>query len=47
VKASIGAGWWGGTVPVAAGGGIVAATWAAVAIPGNPNSAKLMAKIYA
>jgi hypothetical protein len=47
VKASIGSGWWGGTVPVAAGGGIVAATWAAVAIPGNPNSAKLMARIYA
>lgn len=42
-RSTLGAGWWGGTVPVAAGGGLAMATWA-VPAAGNPNSATLVAR---
>lgn len=42
-RSTLGAGWWGGTVPVAAGAGVGMAGWA-VPAPGNPNSATLVAR---
>lgn len=42
-RTTLGAGWWGGTVPVAAGAGRGMAGWA-VPAPGNPNSASLVAR---
>lgn len=42
-RGTLGAGWWGGTVPVAAGAGLGMAGWA-VPAPGNPNSATLVAR---
>lgn len=44
-RSLLGAGWWGSTVPVAAGGGTAVATWATV-VGGNPNAASLVAKTY-
>jgi hypothetical protein len=41
-RRSLGAGWWGGSVPVAAGGGRTVAGWA-TSTQGNPNSARLLA----
>jgi hypothetical protein len=45
VRSTLGAGWWGGTVPVSAGGGGAVAGWA-VPAPGNPNSARLVARTW-
>jgi hypothetical protein len=45
VRSTLGAGWWGGTVPVAAGRGGAVAGWA-VPTPGNPNSARLVARSW-
>jgi hypothetical protein len=44
-RSLLGSGWWGATVPVAAGGGTAVATWATV-VGGNPNAASLVAKTY-
>jgi hypothetical protein len=44
-RGTLGAGWWGGTVPVAAGAGTGLAGWA-VPAPGNPNSATLVARTW-
>jgi hypothetical protein len=44
-RSNLGAGWWGGTVPVAAGGGAAAAGYAQPTA-GNPNSAKLLARTW-
>jgi hypothetical protein len=44
-RGTLGAGWWGGTVPVAAGAGRGMAGWA-VPAPGNPNSASLVARSW-
>jgi hypothetical protein len=43
----LGPGYWGLVVPAAAGGGSLGAGWAAVGYPGNPNSAKLLGRVYA
>ncbi len=45
VRGTLGAGWWGGQVPVGAGGGVAAAGWA-VPAPGNPNSASLLGRTW-
>ena len=42
---TLGGGWWGSTVPVAAGGGAGVAGWAQPA-PGNPNSATLLVRTW-
>ncbi|MCP5284809.1 MAG: hypothetical protein H6933_07920 [Burkholderiaceae bacterium] len=42
-RGTLGPGWWGGTVPVAAGAGAGMAGWA-VPAPGNPNAATLVAR---
>jgi hypothetical protein len=42
-RQSLGAAYWGGTVPVAAGGGKANAGWARV-VGGNPNSAQLVGR---
>jgi hypothetical protein len=44
-KRSLGAGWWGSQVPVAAGGGVAAAGWPQP-VNGNPNSARLVARSW-
>lgn len=44
-RTTLGAGWWGSHVPVAAGGGSAVATWTTV-VGGNPNAASLVAKTY-
>ncbi len=44
-RTTLGAGWWGSHVPVAAGGGSAVATWATV-VGGNPNAASLVAKTF-
>jgi hypothetical protein len=45
VRSALGAGWWGGQVPVGAGGGVAAAGWA-VPAAGNPNSATLVGRTW-
>lgn len=44
-RQSLGAGWWGSPVPVAAGGGVAAAGWPQT-VNGNPNSARLVARTW-
>jgi len=44
-RSTLGAGWWGGTVPVAAGGGAAVAGFAQPNA-GNPNSVKLLARTW-
>jgi hypothetical protein len=44
-RQSLGPGWWGSPVPVAAGGGVAAAGWPQPAA-GNPNSAKLKGRTW-
>lgn len=44
-RSTLGAGWWGGTVPVAAGSAGAVAGWA-VPATGNPNSARLVARSW-
>ncbi len=44
-RATLGAGYWGSTVPVAAGGGTATAAWAA-AIPTNANSSKILGRAF-
>lgn len=44
-RSTLGPGWWGGTVPVAAGSGTALAGWA-VPGTGNPNAARLVARIW-
>jgi hypothetical protein len=46
-RSPLGNGWWGTPVPVAAGGGVIAAAWAAPGIVGNANTAKLVARTFA
>lgn len=45
VRSTLGAGWWGGQVPVGAGGGVAAAGYA-VPAAGNPNSATLLGRTW-
>jgi hypothetical protein len=44
-RSSLGAGWWGLTVSVAAGGGSIGTGWA-LPNPLNPNAARLVGRIY-
>lgn len=44
-RSSLGLGYWGSTVPVAAGGGTAAAVWAA-AIPTNANTSKIVGRAF-
>lgn len=44
-RQSLGAGWWGSPVPVAAGGGVAAAGWPQPT-SGNPNAATLKARTW-
>lgn len=44
-RQSLGAGWWGSQVPVAAGGGVAAAGWPQT-VNGNPNSIKLLGRTW-
>lgn len=44
-RSTLGGGWWGGTVPVAAGAGAGLAGWG-MPEPGNPNAAKILARAW-
>lgn len=44
-RSTIGGGWWGGTVPVAAGAGVGLAGWT-LPEPGNPNSARILGRAW-